>query len=281
MALATPVALSLTASPPAISLDSTKKGRVVILGASGLVGNKLSHLASANNYSVTGVSRNKPAAWLDTTTADNEYIPCDLTDPAAVDNLIKATLPKDTVAVIHCCGVLFDGQSGIGNLNAYASGVGSVPNDNASYDDITRKTVFNALDSIKAHKSASASPLPFIFISAAEAGWPEMGGGKYVEKLAPDFLKRYLSAKRTVEKRLGEEEGVRSVVFRPSLIYTNKKMTPPPVLAFQAANKIGLPFVDRPVCVEDLTAAIVAAVADEGVKGVKREPAIVELAGRK
>ena len=141
--------------------------------------------------------------------------------------------------------------------------------------------MFNALDSIKTHKTPEQKQIPFIFISAAEAGWPEMGGGQYVEMLAPDFLKRYLKAKRTVEKRLSEEEGIRSVVFRPSLIYTNTKMTPPPVLAFNLANKVGLPFVDRPVCVEDLSAAIIAAVSDESVSGVNREPSIVKLANKK
>jgi len=279
LAVAAPTALSLSMSP--VNLDSTKKGRVIVLGASGLVGKKVSQLARDSNYQVTGVSRNRPSDWLagvNDSDSDHEYVSLDLTDSSAVDDLIRSRLPKDTVAVVHCCGVLFDGKSGIGSLNKYASGVGSVPNPTASYDDITRKTVFNALDSISKHKGKAGGDVPFIFVSCAEAGWPDMTGGQFIEGLAPDFLKRYLAAKRSVESRLSSEEGIRPVVFRPSLIYTNQKMRPPPVLAFTAANVLGVPFVDRPVCVEDLSAAIVNAVKDGSVKGVNREPQIVKLA---
>jgi len=276
---AVPTALSLSMSPIKASLDGNKRGRIVVLGASGLVGTKVTQYAMENNYSVTGVSRNKPKNWVGGKDGgDNEYIPVDLTDSVAVDELMRTKLPDNIVAIVHCVGVLFDGQSGIGNLNKYVSGVGSVPKESASYDDITRKTVFNALDALKIHKQPGQEKIPFLFVSAAEAGWPEMGGGTFVEKLAPDFLKRYLKAKRAVEKRLGNEEGLRSVIFRPSLIYTNTKMRPPPVLAFTLGSKIGLPFVDVPVCVEDLSAAIIKSIENDDVNGVKREPQIVELA---
>jgi hypothetical protein len=46
------------------------------------------------------------------------------------------------------------------------------------------------------------APIPFGFISCAEAGWPEVTMGEEVEAKAPTWLKRYLAAKRTVEVRV-------------------------------------------------------------------------------
>ena len=251
--------------PPA----ATSKGRIICLGASGLVGKSVSLAAQEAGYAVTGVSRNKPTDWLPTPSANDEYVEMDCTDSDAVESLISSRNKESgpIVAVVHSVGALFDGESGLGKLNAFASGVGSVPAPTASYDDITRKTAFAAIDSLALRKN-----IPFVFVSCAEAGWPDMTGGSFVENnLAPDFLKRYLKAKRAVESRLGEEKDLRSTIFRPSLIYTNTKTRPPPVLAFTAANLVGIPFVDKPTSVEDLTKGIMKAVESDVVSGVKRE----------
>jgi len=84
------------------------------------------------------------------------------------------------------------------------SGSGSVPDDASSYDDITRKTAFNAIAAAEEYAMSNGlESFPFVFTSAAEAGWPDMAGGKFVEKnLAPEWLRRYLVAKRAVESRL-------------------------------------------------------------------------------
>lgn len=41
-----------------------------------------------------------------------------------------------------------------------------------------------------------------------------------VESLAPDWLKRYLAAKRMVEAELGSCDRVKPVILRPSFIWT-------------------------------------------------------------
>lgn len=162
------------------------------------------------------------------------------------------------------------------------SGSGSVPDAAATYDAITRVTAFNAIDAaINYAQRHGKKDFPFVFTSAAEAGWPEVTGGPFVEKLVPDFLHRYLIAKRAVEGRLlnSEETNIlRSVILRPSLIYSmDRPASFPAVGAFFVANRLGLPFVDRPVSVQMVANAIVRAVGHEDVRGVQRYPQIDAL----
>lgn len=177
--------------------------------------------------------------------------------------------------------MLFDGESGIGNLNKFVSGSGSVPDDTSTYDDITRLTAFNAIEATESYaKKKGNTPMPFVFTSAAEAGWPDMGGGPLVESyLAPGWLKRYLEAKRTVEARLDENPSlIRPIIFRPSLIFSFDRFASlPPVGAFFVGNKLGLPFVDRPVTVQALSAAVIKSLSSDDVKGVQRYMQIDEL----
>ena len=180
------------------------------------------------------------------------------------------------LAIIHCIGLLFDDSTGLGNYNRFVSGSGSIPDADATYDTITRLTAFNAVDvatDYVSKKGDTTKRLPFIFISAAEAGWPNVGGGKQVENyLAPDWLKRYLAAKRAVEEKLSSSSSIlRPVIFRPSLIFSlDRPGSYPAVGAFFVFNRIGLPFVDRPVTVQSLANAVVRSISREEVVGVQR-----------
>jgi len=177
--------------------------------------------------------------------------------------------------IIHCVGLLLDDASGFGQYNRFASGSGSLPDTGATYDGITRLTAFNAIEAAIDYANANnlKDPMPFCFTSAAEAGWPQMGGGSFVENnLAPDFLRRYLAAKREVEDKLmNAGPQIRPVIVRPSLIYTmDKPASFPAVGAFFIGNKIGLPFVDRPVTVQSLANAMVRSMSRTDVRGVLR-----------
>jgi hypothetical protein len=176
--------------------------------------------------------------------------------------------------IIHCVGLLLDDESGLGQYNRFASGSGSLPGSGSTYDTVTRLTAFNAIDAATGYAETNGlkEPFPFCFASAAEAGWPDMAGGSYVEKnLAPDFLKRYLLAKRAVEERLLGSEWLRPIIVRPSLIYTlDKPASFPAVGAFFLAHKIGLPFVDPPVTVQSLANAMVRSISQQEVTGILR-----------
>jgi len=113
---------------------------------------------------------------------------------------------------------------------------------------------------------------PLMFVSAAEAGWPDVKFGPQVEKLAPQWLVKYLTAKRIVEAELmSSTDRIRPVIFRPSLIWNWKKLDVLPVIpVFNIASAAGLPFVDKTVRVETLADAIMASLEDPNVSGVQR-----------
>lgn len=169
-----------------------------------------------------------------------------------------------------------------------------------TYDAITRLTACAAADAAAAHRKGCA----FVFISAAEAGWPED------TPLLPPFLRDYLAAKRAVEAHMqglanaGVEAAavcidtvlcmvraastdaltamsrdfaagpafagrVRPVIMRPSLIWTPARPAAlPPVAAFTLASMLGVPGVQRPVRVDTLANAVATAIADQRSQGV-------------
>jgi hypothetical protein len=121
-------------------------------------------------------------------------------------------------------------------------------------------------------------------------------GGAFIEqRLAPDFLQRYLKAKRAVEARLLDPPSssssssstktttarlLRPIIVRPSLIYSlDRPASYVPVGAFFIGNKLGLPFVDRPVTVQALAAAMIRAMSSDysDVQGILRYPDIDKL----
>ena len=189
------------------------------------------------------------------------------------------------VGVVHCIGLLLDDASGFGNFNQFVSGSGSVPDAESTYDSITRLSAFHAIDATIDYVKANGlvgKQFPFVFISAAEAGWPDMPGGKQIEQyLAPDFLRRYLQAKRAVEEKLTyveQQSLLRPVIPRPSLIYSlDRPASYLPVGAFVLGNRIGLPFVDRPVTVQSLANVIVLSISQPSIRSILRYSQIDEL----
>jgi hypothetical protein len=176
--------------------------------------------------------------------------------------------------------LLFDDASGLGQFNVLVSGSGSLPDSNSTYDSITRLTAYNAIDAAVEYATTMSKPFPFCFTSAAEAGWPDMRGGSQIEQyLAPDWLRRYLVAKRAVEKKLVEmQPTLRPIIFRPSLIYSlDRPQAYIPVGAFFLGNAVGLPFVDRPVTVQALACAVVRSMDRDHVSGVQRYTEIDQL----
>ena len=201
------------------------------------------------------------------------------------------------------------------------SGSRSTPGEASTYDRITRLTAFNVIGALKkriAKPFGNKGPVPFAFVSAAEAGWPEVTGGEAVEKLAPDWLSRYLVAKRAVEAELDPSSAngkIRPIIYRPSLIWNWQKLDVLPIIpifnagesgidakpsrrqntrfitnrhlttyprhrSLSKASAIGIPFVDKTVRVETLASAIVAGIEDGLCTGVKRFPEMEELASR-
>lgn len=269
------------------SADSTtpssalNKGKLLVLGGTGFLGQNICKRAVVEGYQVTSLSRRglpPPESANTLTESKIEYRKGDARKKESIENILEE---GDYTGMIHCIGLLFDTESGLGDYNRFVSGSGSLPDGDSTYDSITRITAFHAIDAATEYAQRKGiEGFPLCFTSAAEAGWPEVTGGDFMDRIAPDFLKRYLAAKRTVEaKLLAAEPTLRPIIVRPSLIYSmDRPASYLPVGAFFLANKIGLPFVDRPVTVQSLAAAMVRSMnPDSSVKGVLRYPQIDEL----
>ena len=265
-------------APTTVALAAAGGKKVAVFGGTGFVGSAVCERLAKKGYDVVAVSRRgvnpKPGdKYLDQVT----WVQGDATDKATVKKIVK-----DADAVVHSIGLLFDVESGLGNLNTIVSGSGSLPGDESTYDNITRKTMFNVIEAMESKSNFfSKNKQPALcFVSCAESGWPDVALGSQVESnLAPEWLKKYLIAKRAVEARMNESKAIRPVIYRPSLIWNWKKLDVLPVIpVFNLASAIGVPFVDKTVRVETLADAIVAGVEDSEVTGVQRFFKMEELA---
>lgn len=271
------LALSFSANSP----TTTKK--VAVFGGTGYVGSQVCARLIQKGFDVTAVSRRganpKPN---DALLSQVNWIQGDATDYNTVNKIVK-----ESDAVVHSIGLLFDVNSGLQGLNKIVSGSGSLPGEDSTYDNITRLTMFNVIQAMDAKMSnpfAKSKRMPLCFVSCAEAGWPDVAFGDFVEdKLAPEWLQMYLKAKRAVEVKLGEsKKNIRACIYRPSLIWDWTKFDVLPVIpVFNVASAIGVPFVDKTVRVETLADAIVQGIIDDNVEGVQRYMQMEQLAARK
>ena len=289
--------LALLASAPALSIrmqapaaaaaaaapaSAASGKRLLVLGGNGFVGREVCLNAVDAGWTVTSLSRRgeSPDAE-DPRLSQVAWCAGDATDAETVRSLVD-----QSDAVIHAIGLLFDVNSGLTALNNVVSGSRSQAGAESTYDNITRKTACHVIDALNARElAAGAPPTPFGFVSCAEAGWPDVRFGDRVEKLAPDWLCRYLAAKRAVEAQLGIKgpapEKIRPVIVRPSFIWNWKKLDILPLIpVFNTASALGVPFVDKTVRVETLAKALVAGIDDGAVSGVKRYMDMEALAER-
>jgi nucleoside-diphosphate-sugar epimerase len=269
----------LLAAPRFVSSLAAPR-KVVVFGGTGYVGSQVCERLVKKGFEVTAVSRRgvnpRPGTLLDNVT----WSKGDATDPATVNKHVS-----NNGYVVHAVGLLFDVNSGLKGLNTIVSGSKSVPDETSTYDNITRKTMFNIMDAIENPVNQikrGGKKMPLAFVSCAEAGWPDVTYGDFVEeKLAPAWLKSYLVAKRAVEDRLNKSKAVRPVLFRPSLIWSWDKVDVLPIIpVFNIASALGVPFVDKTVRVETLADAIVAGLEDETVTGVQRYMNMEKLAAK-
>mmetsp|Transcript_11878 Transcript_11878/g.28098 ORF Transcript_11878/g.28098 Transcript_11878/m.28098 type:complete len:305 (+) Transcript_11878:55-969(+) len=267
--------VALRAQPEA----SEAKGRLLVLGGNGFVGREVCRLAVKRGFQVTSLSRRGENPEPGDEQLDRvNWVKGNAVDPGVVSQLVG-----EADGVIHAIGLLFDANSGLTNLNLIVSGSKSTPDDTSTYDRITRQTAFNVIDAIKGRlRMPFSKPMPVMFVSAAEAGWPDVALGPEVEQVAPKWLQEYLSAKRAVEGQLNANaDAIRAAIFRPSLIWSWTKFDVLPVIpVFNLLNAVGVPFVDKTVTVSTLSKAIVAALEDESVAGVQRFPEMEELETR-
>jgi GDP-mannose 4,6 dehydratase len=273
----------------------TTKGRLLVLGGTGYLGQEVCKKAIQEGYSVVTLSRRGTPSSLSSSGNNNynnnnnnnriDYRKGDARQKESIRNILQE---GNVCGIVHCIGLLFDTQSGLGSYNVYVSGSKSLPDNDSTYDTITRQTAFNAIDAtieyVQNSTSNMSKPIPFCFTSAAEAGWPDVLFGKQIERIMPQFIHRYMVAKRAVEHKLlsSPTNIIRPIIVRPSLIYTKNQLASiPAVTTFTLLNQIGLPFVDRPVTVDSLSTTIVKSMSDEAIRGIQRYPQIDQISAAK
>lgn len=258
-------------------LQPPSASRLLVVGGNGYAGRQICRYAVSAGFKVTSLSRR----GVNPLPADPLLCEVEWTAGNALDERTLSSAVARADAVVHAIGLLFDSKSGLAPLNLIVSGSkAEVQPEESTYDNITRKTALSLLRAINAKPSLPAvlggKPTPYVFISCAESGWVDgwtegVRFGESVDAAAPEWLKRYLAAKRAVEAELRVARGVRPVVLRPSLIWSWDKLDVLPVIPlFNLASALGVPFVDKTVRVETLAKAAVAGLLDSSVSGIQR-----------
>jgi nucleoside-diphosphate-sugar epimerase len=208
------------ASTEAIRMMAPKSTKLLVIGGNGFVGREVCKRAVQNGFTVTSLSRRGECP-----DPNDEFL--SQVNWQAGNALDKGTITKavdSADAVVHCIGLLFDINSGLTSLNRFTSASGSKPDAESTYDNITRKTALLLIAALNARamqrRLLGQGRIPMAFVSCAEAGWPDVKFGPQVEQASPDWLQRYLVAKRAVEAELSKStSNVRPIVMRPSLIW--------------------------------------------------------------
>jgi uncharacterized protein YbjT (DUF2867 family) len=261
------------ATYPTLSMSASTEPKaafkLLVLGGTGFVGREVVRRARAKGMSVVSISRR--GKLLGETDETVTWISGDAAEAKTLEAVYNDFGPFD--GCIHAVGLLLDAQTGVSTLNRFASGSGSLPSSESTFDRVIRQSGVVAVNAFTSKYSASAeTPKPFVFISAAEAGWTMP---------VPGFLERYLQAKRVVEEQVMTNKALRPVILRPSLVWTwDRPQALPAVVPFLVASTLGVPFVDRPVLLATLVDAAVGALQDPVVRGILRERDMKDVAAK-
>ena len=114
--------------------------KLLVLGGTGFVGREVVKRARQKGFSVVSISRRgKLAGESDQSVT---WVSGDASQVKTIQAVIDDFGPFD--GCIHAVGLLLDTESGLSALNKYASGSGSSPTSESTYDRITRQTgVYN------------------------------------------------------------------------------------------------------------------------------------------
>ncbi|KAJ7235461.1 hypothetical protein B0H12DRAFT_1027424 [Mycena haematopus] len=194
--------------------------RLVVVGGSGFVGSAVCRRALAHGFKVTSLSASgrpyrTPGGHAPAWTADVDWRTADALDPGAV-----APHLKDAAAVVHTLGILLEDpgyKRAVRDADASAlfRALFADPNPLApastTYEAINRDAALRVCEAFLDSPSATSSPRPFVFISAADV-------------FRPWISPRYIQTKRAAERDIAEllaphADRFRPVYLRPSLIY--------------------------------------------------------------
>ena len=192
--------------PPPAGVPADKKPRLLVIGGTGYVGRMICRYAVQCGYSVVSLSRRGQNP--EPSDPDLVQVVWAKGNATSADAVANVAIGAD--AVVHAAGLLFDGESGLASLNSYLSGSGSASDPASSYDLVIRGAVTNALESLQSLPANRFRKIPFVFISAAEAGWSAEATsiGEQVEGAMPTFItdqiKQYLPDQKGLSEGITE-----------------------------------------------------------------------------
>jgi nucleoside-diphosphate-sugar epimerase len=243
----------LKSSLSAATTDASSSFKLLVLGGTGYVGREVVRRARAKGMTVVSISRR--GKLLGETDESVTWVSGDAAEVKTVQAVIDDLGPFD--GCVHAVGVLFNSP-----LNRFVSGSGSMPDSESTYDRVIRQTGATAIKCFAA-EAGEEVPKPFVYISAAEAGWSMTSPLPMIE--------RYLVAKRAVEDQVMTNKALRPVILRPSLVWNwNKPQALPAVVPFYLASVVGIPFVDKPIQLSTIADSAIGALQDPVVRGILR-----------
>jgi NAD dependent epimerase/dehydratase family len=110
--------------------------KLLVLGGTGFVGRELVKRARQKGYSVVSISRR--GKLVGETDQSVTWVSGDASQVKTLQAVIDDFGPFD--GCVHAVGLLLDAESGLSALNKYASGSGSSPTSESTYDRVTRQT---------------------------------------------------------------------------------------------------------------------------------------------
>ena len=118
--------------------DSTSNAgfKLLVLGGTGFVGREMIRKARQKGISVVSLSRR--GKLVGETDESVTWVSGDASQAKTVQAIVDDFGPFD--GCIHAVGLLLDAESGLSALNRYASGSGSSPTSESTYDRVTRQT---------------------------------------------------------------------------------------------------------------------------------------------
>lgn len=110
--------------------------KLLVLGGTGFVGREIVKRARQKGFTVVSISRR--GKLIGETDESVTWVSGDAAQFKTVQAVIDDFGPFD--GCVHAVGLLLDTESGLSALNKFASGSGSSPNSESTYDRVTRMT---------------------------------------------------------------------------------------------------------------------------------------------
>ncbi|POS84480.1 NAD(P)-binding protein [Erysiphe pulchra] len=275
--------------------------RIVVCGGNGFLGSRICKFAVARGWDVTSLSRSGEPKWASVTSSatppnwahEVHWERADILKPTTYSPLLKKA-----DYVVHSLGILLEAdykgiisgrESPITGLKEAFSAAGSgsqnpltrrKDEDLQSQENDNRLTyeLINRDSAITLAQEASNNGVPtFAYISA-------VGG-------APILPQRYITTKREAESTISSEFcKMRSIFFRPGLLYNRSRTLTIPLAAMATAGTAFNSLTGgifsgimgaagaKPLDADVVAEAVVEALSDENVKGPVEIKEIEELA---